>query len=74
METSADVPGPSNKKPSDPKDKAETKKSSENLSLPFAQIKRIVASHLASDAKLNINKEATFAFSGEQIWSVAWRI
>jgi hypothetical protein len=67
MDTSAEA-GPSNKqiKPADAKAVEAKKASAENLSLPFTQIKRIVASHLASDAKLNINKEATLAFSGEK--------
>jgi len=56
--------GPSNKS-SDASNPSGVKKGLESLSLPFTQIKRIVASHLAADAKISINKEATLAFSGE---------
>lgn len=62
---STDASGPSNKQGKSGEAKAVEKKSAENLSLPFSHIKRIVASHLAADTKIAINKEATLAFSGE---------
>ena len=60
-----DSAGPSNKAPEAAKP-SEGKKGMEQLSLPFTQVKRIVASHLAADTKISINKEATLAFSGER--------